>query len=139
MITLFKIYEKLILDDVEVKVENINDNQLKEIIEELSIVIQKRIKRNLRVMKISGYMDKLQIQGRQRWHETSLKITMSNKDILDVYYKYISDTEPTGILEIIINDKLVYDISKKDLSEEKWITKMCEEYKKYLKNDNWKI
>jgi len=138
MITNFKIFENLILDDITINVEGIDNDIIKDMVEKLSMVIQKRIKRNLRILKISGSMNQASIKGNDKKENTKLTIIMTNKDKLEIIFtSHILDE--IGELKLKINDDLVYDIRKKELTINTLVDKVVEEYKKYLKNNRWKI
>lgn len=142
MITNFQLYErKRNVDDVQLEILNPEQQVLDEIIAHMSFVIQKRIKRNLRIISITGSMNNRQVQGQTSKTITSLHLLMSNKDQLNITYTYLEQRaqEPTAELEIIINDRLVYQVEKPELVTESWILKVATEYKKYLSTSKWKI
>lgn len=141
MITNFNLYEKLLLDDVVIDVTTPDKPTLDEIIEKFSIIIEKRIKRNLRIIKINGSMNDLQLRGKERKTFTDLEIVMSNKDKIKIKYTYSDsiDTKHKGEIELMVNDKLIYNVEKLEFTPTKWVEKVAEEYKKYLKNEKWKI
>jgi hypothetical protein len=59
-----------------------------------------------------------------------LSINLSNKDIIVGTYELEN-------LTISINDEIVYDIDRKNLDENKFVDKLLEEYKKYLKLNHY--
>ena len=141
MITKFYIFENLNLDDVKINVTNSDQSTLDSLIEKLSLIIQKRIKRNLRIIDINGNMNQLKFQGNIKKYETNLILNLSNKDKLEIDYFYYEPIgkEKYGHIKIKINDTLVYDIDSKEFLQDKWIDKLVDVYKKYLENNNWKI
>lgn len=141
MITNFNLYEKLLLDDVVIDVTTPDKPTLDEIIDKFSIIIEKRIKRNLRIIKINGSMNDLQLRGKERKTFTDLEIVMSNKDKIKIKYTYSDsiDTKYQGEIELKVNDKLIYNVENPEFTPTKWVEKVAEEYKKYLKNIKWKV
>jgi len=141
MITKFNLFEKLYLDDVLLDVEQPDKSLLDNLIESLSLIIQKRIKRNLRILKISGKMNDLQIFKKERKSITDLKLEMSNKDILEIYYIFDDsiDKEPSGHIQLKVNNKVIYNMERKDFTIDKLIEKIVEQYKKYLEKNRWII
>jgi hypothetical protein len=132
MITNFYLFERLNLDDTIIDIEN--NDMIKKLLDELSLVIYKRVKRNLRIIKISGYFDKTSFDEHKNHKESLINIDFSNKDTIEA--KFISKKQLNEI-EISINDEIVYDVENINFNEKTFIDKIIDEYKKYLKDNNW--
>jgi hypothetical protein len=122
------INEKFNLDDIKIQLENSNDDIISKIKLNFNILIKKNKEKNIRLLSISGFL-----------HDNVYK-NLKYKIIL----KFNNKDEIVGILNkyniiIIINDKIVYDIDNDKFNIDSLIDKMSDEYKKYLKNNNYKI
>lgn len=104
------------------------------LIDNMSLIVQKRTTKSLRIKSINGYINKETFIGRKRYFDTYLEIDMINKDYIVAEYKKISDC-----ITIRINDVIVYDMVSRFFDNEVLIDKILSEYKKYLKNKSFKI
>jgi hypothetical protein len=139
MITRFnEIYEKVDLSDIAIDVENKNDELIKRLVDELSIVIYKRKGkfRSLRITKVSGSNQKEKFKDQNFIYSTNLLATLSNNDTIGGTFSSAKDGENN--ISIKINDKIVYDLDSKKFTDETLIDKMVGEYKKQLEKE-WKI
>ena len=132
MITDFYLFERINLDDTIIDIEN--NDMIKKLLEELPIVIQKRVKRNLRILKISGYFNKSFNSEHKNYKETSINIEFSNKDKIDSRLLLKKDINE---IEIKINGFFVYNVESINFDEKTFIDEIIEQYKKYLKENNW--
>jgi len=124
MITKLRIFEKLDLSDININI-NISDDNKNYLMDNLSMIIQKRNKSSLRIKSIDGYFDKSEIS-----HKTTyINILMTNKDVIEGEY-----SSKNKNIKIHINEKLVYNVDNKDFNNKKLLEKVVSEYKKYLKN-----
>ena len=135
MITKFKIFEKMNLNDIKINVDNINQNLINKLTTELSIIKKKKKKRNLRPESITGFFKKESGLGKNIKIETKLDIHMTNNDLIEGIH---IENEINNI-EIIINEKTVYNLNNPIYTDDILIEKIPLFYKEYLKSNNWKI
>lgn len=123
------ISEKLDVDaDISTKIVNANSEFITNLIDKFTFVITKKSVKNLRPIKISGYIKKPEGDN----FKNTLNITMSNKDV-------IVGTFESGNITISINTEIIYDIDREDFDENKLVDKLSDEYVKYLKNKKNKV
>jgi hypothetical protein len=122
------INEKIDLDDVSISVDNADQNFMSNLIDNFSFIVSKRIIKNIRPKKITGYLKRQDGKG----DRSTLSIIMNNKD-------FIVGTFSNGNLAISINSEIIYDVDRKDFDENKLVNKLSEEYVKYLKSNNYQV
>lgn len=124
----------IISKDIDIKVEN-NDSQIiRKLIDGLSLVIQKRKLRNLRIVTILGVLNKLDIAILKF---SKLTVLMSNGDTLVCEYSVNAANLPN--IRVAINDTLVYDLEHLSYTLDTMVEKTVEKYKRFLESNNWKI
>jgi len=112
----------------DVKVTVKGDHGLsKRLIDNLSLIVQKRTSKSLRIKAINGYFNKEIFAHHDLYMESYLEIDMINKDFIVGEYKSI-----THSILIKINDEIVYDMISRNFDNEVLIEKIVSEYKKYL-------
>lgn len=117
------------INEMKVDIENISDDILINIKSKLNLIIKKYKIRNLKIVKISGFIN----DNTHKNNKSKLIIHFSNKD--NIIAKLINNNN----ISITINDKLVYDIDNDEFNLDRFIEKISEQYKKYLNGKNWKI
>jgi hypothetical protein len=120
--------------EIIVDVENKDDEIIKDIINRFTLLIKKRKIRNLRVLKITGILNKLDISALKY---SKLDIIMSNND--EIIATYTLNINKISNIKISINKNLVFDLDHKTYDINAMIEKMVTYYKKYLEHKNWKI
>lgn len=120
--------------EIIVDVENKDDEIIKDIINRFTLLIKKRKIRNLRVLKITGILNKLDISALKY---SKLDIIMSNND--EIIATYTLNINKISNIKIYINKNLVFDLDHKTYDINAMIEKMVTYYKKYLEHKNWKI
>jgi basic membrane lipoprotein Med (substrate-binding protein (PBP1-ABC) superfamily) len=106
---------------VEINVENVDGDFINDLIDNLSFVYKKRKDKYIRPKTINGVISDDNID---------LTIIMHNNDIINIDFK-------GGILIVMINDDIVYDmdeIVKNNVSK-----KVYDLYSKYISKQNYKI
>lgn len=127
------VYEKLDLDDISMKIDGADDEFISKVVNKFSFLIMKgETVKNIRPKKINGFLNKDEDGYKQKNKRTTLSIVMNNGNI-------IVGTLSNGNIAISINDEIIYDVDKKDFTENKLVDKLSEEYVKYLKSKNYQI
>jgi len=138
MITRFKkLFEKNVdLTDITVNVENENKELIEKIKHELSIITYKRKNspKSIRIKDISGYFNKKDFKNIKLIYRTYLTINLSNEDKIIAKLSIFQDENHNNI-KIKINDDLIYDLDNKNYTNEIFIDKLINKYKKYLVKD----
>jgi len=113
--------------DIKMNVEG-NNFLINQLIDNMSLIVQKRSSKSLRIKSIYGYINK-EIHSRHNlYYDTYLEISMINKDFITAEYKSVNSN-----IVIKINDDIVYDMVSKRFDNEILFDKIITEYKKYLK------
>lgn len=120
--------------EIFVNVENKDENIIRKIIDNLTFLIKKRNIKNLRVTKIDGILNKLDISVLKF---SRIEITMSNNDI--IISSFTLNTNKIANIKIMINDEMVFDLDHKSYTLEIMIDKIVDYYKKFLELKKWKI
>jgi hypothetical protein len=124
-----KLNEDVELKDIKIDIKNADENYISKLIDNFSFVVFKRITKNLRPKSLSGYLKKIENTKTR----TILNIKMNNNDII------IGTFTSKGNIKITINNELLYDVDKKDLNDDIFVSKLSNEYIKYLKNKKYEI
>lgn len=124
MIKRFKLFETLLVNDVDVNVKNINEDFINTIKNDLAFIVYKvrRKYTHIRVNKIEG--DFNEIDGNVI--KVHLIIEMSNKDVIDAV---LVDEKS---IDIKINNKLVYSIDNDEFNLEVFKERLIKVYKNHL-------
>jgi len=136
MITKFKIYEKVNLKDIEVKITNINQKLIDILISDLSLVVKKKKKKSIRPESITGYFKKEEGTGKDLKIKTKLIILMSNTDLIEATHS-IEGNENN--INIEVNEVSHYNLNNQIYTDDILIEKISEYYKEHLKLKNWKL
>jgi hypothetical protein len=129
----FESNDELSVPDVKITVKD-GESLAKQLINKLSLVIQKRTRKAIRVKSVNGYANKKTHYGKKMYYDTYLEVTMINKDFITGEYN-----SRNGNIKITINDKVVFDIDNRHFDNEELIEKMTSVYKKYLSKGNYKL
>ena len=128
-----KVYEKLDLDDITMKIDGADDEFISKVIDKFSFLIMKgKTVKNIRPRKINGFLNKDEDGFKQSRKRTTLSIVMNNGNI-------IVGTLSNGNVAISIDDEILYDVDRKDFTDGKLVDKLSDEYVKYLKSKNYQV
>lgn len=128
-----KVYEKLDLDDITMKIDGADDEFISKIIDKFSFLIMKgKTVKNIRPRKMNGFLNKDEDGFKQSRKRTTLSIVMTNGNI-------IVGTLSNGNVAISIDDEILYDVDRKDFTDGKLVDKLSDEYVKYLKSKNYQV
>ena len=129
MIKKFDIFlETINIKDIDISLENKNDEILNLIKTKFNIIIKKLKERNIRLTSISGFIH----DKSYKTYKTKIVLTFNNKDV-------IVGTLTKDNIKVEINDELYFDIDYDGFTENNLIDKMYEEYKKYIRKNNYKV
>lgn len=117
--------------DIIIKVDGKN-YLIDRLIDNLSLVVKKRIIKSFRINSITGHINKESFSKNGYSYETHLEITLTNKDVI------IGEYKNNNIL-IKVNDEIVYDIDNNKFDNEVLIDKITSEYIKYLKSNKYQV
>jgi len=136
MITKFKIFEKVNLKDIEIKITNINQELINILVSELSLVVKKKKKKSIRPNSITGYFKKEEGVGKDLKIKTKLLIHMTNIDFIEA--THIIEGDENNI-RIDVNEVTKYNLNNQTYTDDILIDKIIESYKEHLKSKNWKL
>ena len=124
---------KLDLDDINIDVENIDDELIKKIKNELSIITYKREKnlKPIRIKEITGYFNNRDFKNKKIKYKTSLNINLSNSDKIKAKLSVYDDENDNNIC-IKLNNEIIYNIDNKIFNNDIFIDKIVDKYKKFL-------
>jgi hypothetical protein len=126
--------ESLEPKDIKINVQNNEQHLVNNLIEKMSIITQKRVKRNLRIVSIKGYIDDEHLFDRRKTYSTKFELLMSNRDCVVGEYNSRDNN-----IKIMVNDEVIFDIDHKSYDKEVLIDRISNEYKKYLENKKFKL
>ena len=119
--------------DIKINVDG-NKSLINRLIDNMSLIVQKRTSKSLRIKSINGYVNRETYARRNLYYDTYLEIYMINKDFIVGEYKSINNN-----INIKINDNIVYDMDNRSFDNDILLDKIVGEYKKYLKINKFVI